>query len=79
MDSCHDGHPTTTWKAAVAVARLLLTCDVATCASCCMAQDGVTSLMIASEKGHTETATVLLANGADVNAATKVCVPGFVL
>ena len=35
-------------------------------------QDGVTALMIAAEEGHAKTAEVLLANGRDVDAKTKV-------
>jgi ankyrin repeat protein len=35
-------------------------------------QDGCTPAYIASEKGHTETLALLLANKADINAANKV-------
>jgi hypothetical protein len=35
-------------------------------------QDGATSAIIASVKGHTETLALLLANKADINAASKV-------
>jgi ankyrin repeat protein len=34
-------------------------------------QDGFTPAFIASEKGHTETVALLLANKADINLATK--------
>jgi hypothetical protein len=35
-------------------------------------QDGSTSAYVASEKGHTEVLALLLADKADINAATKV-------
>jgi ankyrin repeat protein len=35
-------------------------------------QDGATPAYIASEQGHTEILALLLANKADINAATKV-------
>jgi ankyrin repeat protein len=35
-------------------------------------QDGSTPAFIASENGHTETVALLLANKADINAASKV-------
>ena len=35
-------------------------------------QDGMTALMIAAEEGHARTAEVLLENGRDVDAKTKV-------
>jgi hypothetical protein len=35
-------------------------------------QDGSTLAYIASENGHTETVALLLANKADINAASKV-------
>jgi ankyrin repeat protein len=35
-------------------------------------QDGLTPACAASENGHTETVVLLLANKADINAATKV-------
>jgi ankyrin repeat protein len=35
-------------------------------------QTGVTPAVIASSKGHTEILALLLANKADINAATKV-------
>ncbi len=35
-------------------------------------QGGYTPAHVASEKGHTETVALLLANNADINAATKV-------
>ena len=35
-------------------------------------QDGITPAYIASDKGHTETLALLLANKADINAATQV-------
>ena len=38
----------------------------------CIVQDGWTSLFIACENGHDKVAGLLLQNGADVNAATKV-------
>ena len=38
-----------------------------------IAQDGITSLDIASERGHTEVVDVLLKHGADPNLACRVC------
>jgi ankyrin repeat protein len=35
-------------------------------------QEGATPALIASQKGHTETLALLLANKADINAAMKV-------
>jgi ankyrin repeat protein len=35
-------------------------------------KDGATPAIIASQKGHTETLALLLANKADINAASKV-------
>jgi ankyrin repeat protein len=35
-------------------------------------QDGFTPAYVASEEGHTETLALLLANKADINAASKV-------
>jgi hypothetical protein len=35
-------------------------------------QDGITSVLLASHKGHTETLALLLANKADINAASEV-------
>jgi ankyrin repeat protein len=35
-------------------------------------QDGLTPAYLASENGHTKTVALLLANKADVNAATEV-------
>ncbi len=35
-------------------------------------QDGNTALMIATRKGHDKCVSILVANGADLNMATKV-------
>jgi ankyrin repeat protein len=35
-------------------------------------QDGLTPVSVASLNGHTETVAILLANKADINAASKV-------
>lgn len=40
--------------------------------TCLVLQDGHTALMFAAEKGHCETAEVLVRAGADVNAKIKV-------
>ena len=46
-------------------------CFTCVCVAC-IVQDGVTSLLKACENGHDKVVGLLLQNGADVNAATKV-------
>ena len=49
---------------------------IITCLLC--TQDGQTALILASEKGHLEVVTLLLANGADTEAKTNVSLSIFV-